>query len=519
MATSRENLYTLAAVGVVVVSAVFRLLYAGVIPLVPDEAYYWQWSRYPALGYHDHGPLIAWTIAACTRPFGHTEAAVRLPSVLSILGASLYIIALTRRYTRPGTDFHLAVMMQTILLFQVGGILAVPDGLLALGWAGAAYHVARGYENGTPRHWLLGGMWFGFGMLTKYSMALFPPFALAYGLLYNRKRLLRPAPWLGVATGLLLFSPVIIWNAANGFRTFRHVAYMGGVGEASFLRLRFIGDFLGGQAAILSPLVFLLIAAAWGTAAPTPQRRAIESYLRWISLSVFLFFTALAFHTRVYANWPATAYIAVSVMAAERFSPASRPFPNDPLRRFGRRLWRPAVWLSAFMTAVVLVHAATNLLPLPARLNRTAGELSGWTAIGEAAAGLLQKMPDPETTHLYAFTYQEASELAFYTPGRPKTVSINRWGRPNAYDDWWNDSELRGTDGIVLAKNRTTSEKHILRVFRRTDPPVPVDIRPWSIFGSKNATPIRRMYLYKAYHFTGGLSYQPAGDGDVRLPR
>jgi len=39
-----------------------RLVVAASIPLVPDEAYYWVWSRALAPGYPDHPPMVAlWT--------------------------------------------------------------------------------------------------------------------------------------------------------------------------------------------------------------------------------------------------------------------------------------------------------------------------------------------------------------------------------------------------------------------------------------------------------------------------
>jgi hypothetical protein len=39
---------------VVTVAAVVRLVFAALIPLLPDEAYYWEWSRRLAPGYFDH---------------------------------------------------------------------------------------------------------------------------------------------------------------------------------------------------------------------------------------------------------------------------------------------------------------------------------------------------------------------------------------------------------------------------------------------------------------------------------
>ena len=57
-------------------------------------------------------------------------------------------------------------------------------------------------------------------------------------------------------------------------------------------------------------------------------------------------------------------------------------------------------------------------------------------------------MPAPERTFIFGLRYQTASEMAFYTPGKPHTVSINRWKRPNVYDYWWTDADLLGWDAV-----------------------------------------------------------------------
>ena len=44
----------------------FKLAVARCFPLIGDEAYYWLWSRRPALGYFDHPPMVAWLITLST---------------------------------------------------------------------------------------------------------------------------------------------------------------------------------------------------------------------------------------------------------------------------------------------------------------------------------------------------------------------------------------------------------------------------------------------------------------------
>jgi len=55
----------------------YRFWFATHLELVPDEAYYWLWSKHLAASYRDKGPAIAWTIAAGTKLFGDTVFGIR----------------------------------------------------------------------------------------------------------------------------------------------------------------------------------------------------------------------------------------------------------------------------------------------------------------------------------------------------------------------------------------------------------------------------------------------------------
>ncbi|RPH72356.1 glycosyl transferase, partial [bacterium] len=41
-----------------------RFVTAFLIPLTPQEAYYWNYAMHPALSYFDHPPMVAWVIGA-----------------------------------------------------------------------------------------------------------------------------------------------------------------------------------------------------------------------------------------------------------------------------------------------------------------------------------------------------------------------------------------------------------------------------------------------------------------------
>jgi 4-amino-4-deoxy-L-arabinose transferase-like glycosyltransferase len=488
---------------------VVRLLYAHSFLLVPDETNYWQWARHLAWGYHDQAPLIAWSIRLSVELFGHTELAVRMPSIISMSVASIYLVLIARHWFSARIAWQTALVSQTMLLFNVGGLLATADGLQGAAWAGAAFHCARAYEKNRWRQWLAAGLWFGIGLLSKYTMVVFPLGVYGFGLLssQHRRLLAQMRPYIAFAAGCLLFTPVIGWNIANGWNSARHVASIGGADQSLGLHLRYFGDFIGSQAALVSPLVFILICITWLRIARRnyPAGEWIYFFLFCISFPMVAGFALLSLHTRVYGNWPGAGYLGAVILAAAFFG------------NRGLRIWKWSVLSSAFLTFIVLLQVLWPILPIPARHDRTAYEIRGWDFLGQRVGRIIEEMPAPRETFPFGFNYQVASELAFYIPGQPRTVAINRWSRPNVYDYWWTDGDLVGQDGIGVT-DRATSMARLLEVFERVEGPEAIEIhrtRPWSD-QTAPATLVKTWYIYRCYYFKGGLRWVPKRSDDVR---
>ncbi len=466
--------------------------------------------------------MIAWAIKASTSIFGHTETGVRFPAILAMTIASAYLIIIAKRWIGPVAAFKTSVLCQGILEFNVGGLLATPDSLQAAAWAGACYHVARAYEHNRWGQWLLGGLWFGIGMLSKYTMVIFLPCAYLYGLLSSthRKRLANVQPYIGVILGTVMFSPVIWWNVRNDWSSVRHVAYLGGANEPFTIHLKYIGDYLASQAGLLSPLVFLLVLWAWALVLRKKCRTQnwIHPYLFFTSFPMFAGFALLSFHTRVYGNWPGAGYLTVSILTISFFTGKSSPIIGLAKPHLGQRLMPWAIGTSYLMTILVLLQVIWPVLPIPIQLDRTTTELSGWQELGERAGNMLQEMPEPDNAFLFGLRYQIASELAFYTPGQPRTVSINKWKRPNVYDFWWKEEELLGKDAVGVTENDDSHTTILKQIFNRVDPPLKLTIYKTQGFMRRVSTrePVKAFYLYRAYGFKGGLRWEPPDRSDIR---
>jgi len=108
----------LALLGVALVT-LFRFWYMCSFDLVPDEAYYWVWSKHFALSYRDKGPLVAWTIALGTHLFGDTVFGVRFFAVLLSAGTAFQLFRLAERLYDDRTALWCVGVAGLIPLFAV----------------------------------------------------------------------------------------------------------------------------------------------------------------------------------------------------------------------------------------------------------------------------------------------------------------------------------------------------------------------------------------------------------------
>src|SRR5437879_2504313 len=89
-----------------------RLIYAGVIELRTDEAYYWTWSKESVLSFLDHPPGIAWGIRLGTAIFGDTNLGVRFSGIVAMLVTQLLLADIVRRVSH---DFRAVVFAPALI--------------------------------------------------------------------------------------------------------------------------------------------------------------------------------------------------------------------------------------------------------------------------------------------------------------------------------------------------------------------------------------------------------------------
>ena len=96
-------------IALVAAMTVLRIVYASLIELRTDEAYYWTWSKENVLSFLDHPPMIAWFIRFGTAIFGDTNLGVRFAGIVAMLVTELLLADIVRRVTHDVRAMVVAV--------------------------------------------------------------------------------------------------------------------------------------------------------------------------------------------------------------------------------------------------------------------------------------------------------------------------------------------------------------------------------------------------------------------------
>ncbi|MFN3781371.1 MAG: glycosyltransferase family 39 protein, partial [Candidatus Kapaibacteriota bacterium] len=181
--------------------------------LVPQEAYYWLYTKHPALSYFDHPPACSHTIWVFTHIFGDSEFAVRIGMLLYSVGTALFLFFLSKDYfSSVDKAFQTILFLNLTIFFNLHSIVATPDAPLLFFWSGAMYFYFKAIFFGDRwKHWILGGIFSGFALLSKYT-AVFIFFNLALYLIWRKQwqKIFSYKFIASVVFALIVFSPVII---------------------------------------------------------------------------------------------------------------------------------------------------------------------------------------------------------------------------------------------------------------------------------------------------------------------
>ena len=465
------------AVFLLLALAGYRFWFVTQIGLVPDEAYYWLWSKQLAASYRDKGPAIAWTIALGTKLFGDTVFGIRFFAVLLSAGTGWLLFVLARRLYDDRTALGCLLMAAVMPILAVGSILMTIDSLSVFFWVLAAILFWSALQSGRTLDWFWLGLAIGAGFLAKFTngvqlacIALFLLWSKEHrSLLFSRKMIV-----LGAAF-LVSITPILWWNMQNGWVHAMALHSRSGVKDSFGVHPAELLQFVGEQFGVVSPLfmtgiIVAAIAVAWKQHGDLRTRFLLSQFLPLYAL--FLFFSL---NKAGKSNWIAPALVTGIILCVVfwRELAARRP------------AWRWGMGV-AFAPALVMTVALhhTDWLRLPPRLDPVR-MTKGWT---DFAAHVQRARKAHNANLLISHHYAYASLIAFYLADHPTTFLP-----PKSYGSsqftLWPEYRVKPDTRALFVTTRQTPPKALQKQFKKIEM---VD----DFWSQHEGRPICQFYIY-----------------------
>jgi hypothetical protein len=443
-ASAKQHRQLLAVGALIAALTVMRMIYAGMIELRTDEAYYWTWSKENVFSFLDHPPMIAWFVRLGTAVFGDTNFGVRFAGLLAMLVTQLMLADIVRRLTHDIRAVILAVLMPEaavyygLLMAKVAPDVALIPFAVAMAWA-----LVRLVETNDARWWLAAGVFAGLALLSKFTAVMLIPAVLAFMLVpdWRWRWLSSPYPWAAGGIAVALFSPVLIWNAQHDWASFRFQSVRAIATHE--LSLRTVGDFFGLQFFLVGPILLPVVLSGLALMAWRAVRRrdAIALLLGTSVVVPFGYFLWKSLTLRIGDTWPM--FMWPLGFAAAAINIAMLP-------REGWPAWMiksTTAWANTAIASGIVLVVGTFLYSVasPWSFFGKADPVGGEAGYEQVASRARQEMQKIGATWIATTDYRTYAMLRWYFRDRVPVLQINERGRFLGF----------GNPGINLIKGHT----------------------------------------------------------------
>jgi dolichol-phosphate mannosyltransferase len=489
-----------AAVALIVYAFVLRLVYAGSVELLPEETYYWNYSRHLDFGYLDHPPMVAWLIRVATAVFGQTEFGVRGGALLCGAITSIFVYKLTRNLFGAATALAALLLVQALPFFFLSGLLMTPDAPLAAAWAASLYFLERALIGNRSRAWWFAGVSLGVGMISKYSIALLGPVAVAFMAWdpQSQRWWTRKEPYLGALLALAIFSPVLIWNAQHEWASFAFQTSRRLAETPQFALHKLIGSII----VLITPTGLLAVIAALmirpgEETANAGRRRRLFKLAVFVPLSVIALFSL---RHEVKLDWTGAPWTAA--LPAMAFVMANNDLRGSRFATWIRNAWMPTIVVMLLIYGAGLQYLVLGIAGLGYDKHIEAIPV-GWRDLSAHVidtANAYRKETGIEPLIVGMDRYAIASEVAFYGAAHTvtpfQTANSHLFGGMGLmYSQWLPPKSQDGRDLLLVAWSPGELDDRFVHARVERLGPIEDDLL------MRDGVPIRHYYHRMAFNY------------------
>ncbi len=426
-------------------TGLLRVLFGTALGLGVDESYMVATGRVLSLGYYDHPPAswwLAWGAAHLTG--SEAPIVVRLPFVILFAVSTWLMYRLGVAIADRRAGLWAAVLLNLSPVFGVTtGTWVLPDGPLDCALLGAALCLVHALNRGALGWWLAAGLCAGLALFSKYSAILTIAGAALYLVSSREHRywLTRPAPYLAALLAVVVFAPVLYWNATHGWASF---AFQGG--RAGGAHFRPFAPFvtLAGEALFVLPWIWLPMMAVFVAAI----RRGPDEWRSWLlcclaAPPILAFALVSAWSSqRVLFHWAAPGYLMLFPLLGDAVAHRL----DQPIVR--RLLFGTAAFVAAAAAIVATQVRFDWLHPAIAAFTHNDPSIDAidWTSLRDdlAARGLLRP-----GSIIGVPNWRDAGKIAYALGPDVTTLCLNRDCRQ--FGIAYPPAQFIGNDLLILA--------------------------------------------------------------------
>ncbi|MCR9191550.1 MAG: glycosyltransferase family 39 protein [Gammaproteobacteria bacterium] len=455
-AVSQKNNFYLFTI--ILISFLLRVLFLGNHDLIVEEAYYWNYAAHMDLGYIDHPPMVAVLIKLSTAIFGTNEFGVRCPAMLCWLITAYYSYRWCE-LIQIGTGRFAVLLLSILPFFYLYSIMITPDLPMMACWSAVLYYLYRAIHLNHKHAWYAAGIALGLGLFSKYSIALL---AVTTGLFLIGTPALRfwfgrKEPYLAAIIALLLFSPVIYWNATHDWASFAFQSTHRLTGNFQFSLHQLVGILI----LFLTPIGLIGFGKLLKPSFRLPIDPLITRFLRFYALVPLLVFATFSLTRVIKFNW-----IGPSLLALLPWLGLLLHHQITKLRH----------WLQLSPVLIVLPTALFFCVSYgqPAYLNQLfLSKMVDWGQFTRDFYQIASKatLPGKPPVFIALDTYSIPSELAFYqtkqSRANPKLpiypiYGADMFGFNSLMYKLWNDADLKGKTIVLIGKERYSFQNELV---------------------------------------------------------
>ncbi|NQY99659.1 MAG: glycosyltransferase family 39 protein [Bdellovibrionales bacterium] len=383
-----------------VFSFVLKLIIGVLLPLSPDEAYYWVWGQKLQLSYFDHPAFVAW-LNLLGQPFESIGSGIRIPGmIMSHATLGIWLLLLRDLLTRTQLLSFLTLML-CLPFTGAGGMIVTPDIPLMFFWSLTLLLVKTANKSQKVSDAFLAGLALGLGFVSKYTMILILPVILFW--MFSSKKSWRQFSQfvaVGVVGSLITSFPVWYWNLTNDLTS---VGFQLSHGFSDKFKIENPIEYLLGQVAFLFPTTVFFA---------YKSRHLAPSWLLFAALWPLGFFGFASIFANSEVNWPIVAHPAVMAIA---------------LLGVQNQLASWVKWTSLiFATLVVLVILEVFFTWIPSDRQEIR------TDVFRKFNRVAEYVKDKE--NIYARSYQMASAVSY--ANKKMFFKLRHMNRTDVFDFW-----------------------------------------------------------------------------------